>query len=155
MSHLAILEELKRKSMKLDKSVRERIVEAIAKALAERTEILLGVVFGGLLVEEKPIRDIDLAVYTGYSVSPDNLPVYVDELRGIVEEAVERETGLLKAVDIIVLEYAPPRLRAKALREGRVVVYRAPGLRGLLLLWARDELRGLERSRGYTRFSEK
>ena len=90
-------------------------------------EIILAVVFGGVLVEGKPIRDIDVAVYTGYVVKPSEWPIYVDELRTVLEKELHRGLGLRKAVDVVLLEYTPPRLRATILREGRVVIDRSRG----------------------------
>ena len=92
------------------------------------------------------MRDIDVAVYTGYRVSPDERPAYVAELRDTLEKELRRRLGILKAVDVVLLEYAPPRLKAVALRDGLVVVDRAPGLRGVLLLHALDDARVLDRA---------
>jgi len=98
-------------------------------------------------VEEKPIRDIDVAVYTGYVVKPSEWPIYVDELRTVLEKELHRGLGLRKAVDVVLLEYTPPRLRATILREGRVVIDRSPGTRALLLLHSLDDAKAIERTR--------
>ncbi len=60
-------------------------------------------------------------------------------------KTVVEETSILKHLDVVVLEYAPPRLRVEILGRGRVVVDRSPGLRALLLLHALDEVKALER----------
>ena len=147
MPRLAILEEAKRRSTRLTEGQREAVIRVVAEALERRPEVVLGIVFGGVLVPGKPVRDIDVAVYTGHRVGPGEWPVYVDELRAVLERELRRRLGLLKAVDVVLLEYAPPGLRAEILRWGRVVVDRSPGLRGVLLLHALDEARGLERTR--------
>ena len=144
MSRLAILEDAKRRSTRLTGEQREAVVRLVANVLSQRREVLLALVFGGILVEGKPIRDIDVAVYTGHRVAPSEWPAYIDELRSTLEKVVRSRLGLLKAVDVVLLEYAPPRLRAEILRKGLVVVNRSPGLRGLLLLHALDEARALE-----------
>ena len=145
MSRLAILEDAKRRSTRLDRGQREEVVRLIREVLGRRREVVLATVFGGILVDGKPVRDIDVAVYTGYSVSPDEWPAYVAELRDTLEKELRRRLGILKAVDIVLLEYAPPRLRAAALRDGLVVVDRAPGLRSVLLLHALDDVKALNR----------
>ena len=104
----------------------------------------MALAFGGILVEGKPIRDIDVAVYTGYHVSPEEWPYYAGELRDLLEAAVRSRLGLRKAVDVVVLEYAPPGLRAAILAGGRLLVNRRPGLRALLLLHSRDEERSIQ-----------
>ena len=147
MPRLAILEEAKRRSSRLTGEQREAAIRVVAEELGRRPEVVLGLVFGGVLVPGKPVRDIDVAVYTGHRVGPGEWPVYVDELRSELEKALRRRLGLVKAVDVVLLEYAPPLLRAEALRRGRVVVDRSPGLRGVLLLRALDEARGLARTR--------
>jgi predicted nucleotidyltransferase len=147
MSRLAILEEVRRRSSRLPQGLRERIIAVISEALGGREEIKLALVFGGLLVPGKPVRDIDVAVYTGYRVGPGEWPLYVDELRDLLLHVLRRRLGVEKAVDVVLLEYVPPGLRAAILRGGRVVVDREPGLRAVLLLQALDELRGLERAR--------
>ena len=145
MPRLAVLEEAKRKSSRLTREQREKAIKIIADLLSRQEEIVLALVFGGVLIEGKPIRDIDVAVYTGHRVAPDEWPVYVDELRVLLERELRARLGLLKAVDVVLLEYTPPRLRAKILAEGRVIVNRSPGIRGVLLLHALDEARFLER----------
>jgi len=140
MVKLSILEDLKKRSMMLSEEQRKAIESTVREVLSRRSEVKLALIFGGLLVPGKPVRDVDVAVYTGYTVSPRRWPVYVDELRTELEKALKRRLGLLKLVDVVVLEYAPPKLRVEILSKGKVVVEREPGLRGLLLLHAREEL---------------
>ena len=144
MVRLSQIEEAKRRSTRLSRGQRREALEAIRDALERRGEVLLALVFGGILVEGKPVRDIDVAVYTGYRVPPGEWPYYAGELRDALEAAVRSRLGLRKAVDVVVLEYAPPGLRAAILAGGRVLVNRRPGLRGLLLLHSRDEERSLQ-----------
>ncbi len=147
MPRLSFLEVQKRRSVRLSRGERREAIMVLRDALLERDEVVLALVFGGILVEDKPIRDIDVAVYTGYRVSPSEWPDYVEELRGLLEKRLKEKLGLVKAVDVVLLEYAPPRLRAKILSKGVVIVDRSPGIRGILLLHALDELRALSRSR--------
>ena len=130
--------------MRIDKETRKRAIEVISKFLAKREEVVLALIFGGFL-DERPVRDIDVAVYTDYKVSYEEWPAYVDELSSSLERKLKEELGLLKAVDVVLLEYLPPRVRAKALSEGLVILNRSPGLRGLLLLRTLEEINALRR----------
>ena len=147
MSKLAILEDVKRRSTWLSREQRVKIIQLIRDALASREEIILALVFGGILVDGKPVRDIDVAVYTGYRVLPDDWPAYVGGLRDMLEKRLSRQLGLVKAVDVVLLEYVQPRLRAEILRKGLVVLNRAPGIRAIMLLHAIDDVRALDVSR--------
>ena len=98
-------------------------------------------------MDDKPVRDIDVAVYTGYRVLPDDWPAYVGGLRNMLEKRLSRQLGLVKAVDVVLLEYVQPRLRAEILRKGLVVLNRAPGIRAVMLLHAIDDVRALDVSR--------
>ncbi len=146
MPRIAILEDTKRRSTRLTREQRERAIQVITNALRRRGEIILAMVFGGVLIEGKPIRDIDVAIYTGYRVKPSEWPIYVDELRTMLEKELYQDLGLRKAVDVVLLEYAPPRLRATILKEGRVIINRSPGLRALLLLHSLDDAKAMERT---------
>jgi len=144
MSKLAILEDAKRRSTWLTREQRVKIIQLIRDALASREEIILALVFGGILVDGKPVRDIDVAVYTGYKVLPDDWPAYVGEIRDMLEKKLSKQLGFVKAVDVVLLEYVQPRLRAAILRRGLVVLNRAPGIRGVMLLHAVDDVRALD-----------
>ncbi len=147
MSKLSILEDLKRRSTRLSDEERKQAIEVLAETLSQRKEVVLALVFGGVTEKDKPVRDIDIAIYTGYKVRPEEWPEYIDKLRTVLEKKLRSALGILKAVDLVLLEYAPSRLRAKALKKGIVLVDRAPGLRGLLLLHAQDEVKALDRLR--------
>ncbi len=123
--------------------VRERVLRVLREALLRRGEVRLALVFGGFLVPGKPVRDIDVAVYTGYRVPEEEMYLYMDELGEYIERVLRSALDLEKAVDVVLLEYAPPMLRAAVLRGGRVLVNREPGARTLLLLHALDDLQGL------------
>ena len=147
MPKLSILEDLKRRSTRISDKERKQAIEVLAETLFQREEVVLALVFGGLIRRDKPVRDIDVAIYTDYKVGPEEWPEYIDKLRTVLEKRLRGTLGILKAVDLVLLEYAPPRLRAKALKKGIVLVNRAPGLRGLLLLHAQDEVKALDRLR--------
>lgn len=144
MSRLAILEDAKRRSTRLSRDQRKKIIQLIRDTLVSREEVVLALVFGGILVDGKPVRDIDVAIYTGYRVSPDDWPAYVGEIRDMLEKRLNRLLGLVKAVDVVLLEYVQPRLRVAILRKGLVILDRAPGIRGVLLLHALDEMKALD-----------
>ena len=144
LARLSKVEEAKRRSTHLSRGQRREALEAIREVLERRGEVLLALACGGILVEGKPVRDIDVAVYTGYHVSPEEWPCYAGELRDLLEAAVRSRLGLRKAVDVVVLEYAPPGLRAAILAGGRLLANRRPGLRALLLLHSRDEEKSIQ-----------
>ncbi len=147
MPKLSILEDLKRRSTRLSDEERKQAIEVLAETLSQRKEVVLALVFGGVTEKDKPVRDIDIAIYTDYKVRPEEWPEYTDKLRTVLEKRLRGALGILKAVDLVLLEYAPSRLRAKALKKGIVLIDRAPGLRGLLLLHAQDEVKALDRLR--------
>ncbi|MCY0868391.1 MAG: nucleotidyltransferase domain-containing protein [Desulfurococcus sp.] len=99
---------------------KKRVVEVLSKALLERREVLLAVVFGGF-VKYSVFRDIDVAVFTGYKIPYSEVEAY--------EEELSRTLGPLVGipVDTIIVDYAPPWFRAKAL-EGVVLVEREVAL---------------------------
>lgn len=109
MSRLRILEEEKFLPKSMPWNEREKVLERLQKLLHEHQEILLAVVYGGF-VNSNIFRDVDIAVYTGYTISYDDEPVYVDELK----ESLEKETDL--PIDVQLLDYAPPAFRVVALR---------------------------------------
>ncbi len=125
---------------------RKRVLRAIRGYLEARGEVLLAVAHGGFVGREV-FRDVDLAVFTGGRVGYDDEPYYAYAL----SDEFSRLTGL--PVDVKLLDYAPPGFRIAALRGGIVLVSRLPGLRGILLLRAYDELRGLRRAASHTRGS--
>ncbi len=50
LSRIAMIEDLKKRSMVLAENLREKVVELVSKVLSQREEILLGIVFEGILV---------------------------------------------------------------------------------------------------------
>jgi len=144
MSRLARIREEMRRSIRIPREKREAVARVLAEVLSRHNEILLAALFGGITVEDKPVRDIDVAIYTGYGVDPGELPYYADKLRGELEKELEEKLGLRKAVDVVPLEMVPPALRVNALK-GRILVEWTPGLRGALLLHAYEEIRAMER----------
>ncbi len=147
MSRLTRIREDMRRSSKIPSELREGLAKTLAEALEKREEIVLALLFGGILRPGKPVRDIDVAIYTGHRVDPQEWPYYADQLCRELEEALRERLGLEKAVDIVVLEAAPPPLRLKAL-EGRILVCRVPGIRGPLKLHTAEELKALQRRLG-------
>ncbi|MEM1517306.1 MAG: hypothetical protein QXW88_07290, partial [Thermofilum sp.] len=85
MSRLRTLEEERRRPRSMPWEERRGVLELLQRLLYEREEVLLAVVHGGF-ASSNIFRDVDVAVYTGYAVSYDSEPVYVDELRETLEE---------------------------------------------------------------------
>ena len=118
---LRILEDKRRFEFhRLSPGERDRVVKALAKALSGREEIVLAVVFGGF-VKSEVFRDIDVAVFTRYTIPYDRVEVFEEELSKYLESIV----GL--PVDVRVIDYAPSWFRVRAL-NGVVLVERKPAL---------------------------
>ena len=118
---LRILEDKRRFTFhRLSPSERDKIIKALAKALSGRGEVVLAVVFGGF-VESEVFRDVDVAVFTGYTVPYDRVEVFEEELSRYLESIV----GL--PVDVRVIDYAPSWFRVRAL-NGVVLVEKEPAL---------------------------
>ena len=112
-------------------SLRQRMaaIAAASRILCSRGEVLLAVVYGGVL-EERPIRDLDVAVL----LRPDaDRLLVIEELR----DEIERASGL--PVDIVDLSWAPPSHAYTALATGVVLVEREPGLAARLRLRLKEE----------------
>ncbi|RLE99163.1 MAG: sugar transporter [Thermoprotei archaeon] len=144
MSRLRILEERDRAPKRMAVEERRRLLEKVAEALKERTELLLAVAHGGF-IEAPVFRDLDLAVYTGGRVPPGEWFMYADDL----EEELRGVVGF--AVDVQVLDYAPPSFRYSALARGVVLLERVPGLRAILLAHALEELQAFKLRRALLR----
>jgi len=115
---------------------RGRIVRLLSKALSSRREVLLAVVFGGF-VKDKLFRDIDVAVFTGYTIPYVEVGVYEEDLSRQLESLVKLP------VDARVIDYAPPWFRLKAL-EGIVLVEKEYALAARLKFKARQEIEDLK-----------
>ncbi|MEM3982786.1 MAG: hypothetical protein QXO02_07640 [Thermofilaceae archaeon] len=139
MSKLRTLEEERRRPRSMPWGERRKVLELLRGLLQERGEVLLAVVHGGF-ASSNIFRDVDVAVYTGYAVSYDSEPVYVDELR----ESLEERVGL--PIDVQLLDYAPPSFRLAALR-GILLFEKTCGLRATLRLHAAEELEALQLKR--------
>ncbi len=114
---------------KLPRHEKEKILEKLRQLLTSRDEIVLAVVYGSFL-EDKPFRDIDIAVYIGRDVD-----VLGYELE--LEEELSRHLGL--PVDVRVIDEAPPWFVKKVLGKGKVVISRLPFAAERLYLKALDE----------------
>ncbi len=121
---------------------RERILYKLRRVLEGEEGVRLAVVHGGF-ISSRIFRDIDVAVLL--AIPEENRLDYVEELR----EKMERETGI--AVDIQVLNNAPPKFAYKALSNCRILVERNPGLAASLRLRLMDDAAKLSRARPRTR----
>ncbi|MHA1616332.1 MAG: nucleotidyltransferase domain-containing protein [Candidatus Njordarchaeales archaeon] len=115
---------------------KNRVIKLLLKALREREEVLLAVVFGGF-VKSRIFRDIDIAVFTGYTIPYNKVEEYEEELSRNLEKLV----GL--PVDVRVIDYAPPWFRVKAL-EGIVLVEKEPALATRLKFKSRQEIEDIK-----------
>ncbi len=83
-------------------------------------------------------RDIDIAVYFSSYLFREDV---IEELR----DNLERRLNI--AIDIQILNYAPPGFIVKALKNGSILSEKIPGLRAILLIHMIEELRRLSRPR--------
>ena len=141
--------ERKKRPLNLPWGERERILRVLKEALKGRGEVALATVFGSILREDTAVRDIDVAVHTLYRVGFDRWPYYKAELEEWLEERLYHATGLLKKVDVLVLEYAPYPLVLEALR-GRTLFEKTPGLAKMALTKAIEERQAMEIKPGST-----
>ncbi|MHA1609459.1 MAG: nucleotidyltransferase domain-containing protein [Candidatus Njordarchaeales archaeon] len=120
----------------LDPKEKEKVVKLLLKALKGRKEVLLAVVFGGF-VKSSIFRDIDIAVFTGYTIPYNKVEEYEEELSRNLEKLVELP------VDVRVIDYAPPWFRIKAL-EGIVLVEKEPALAARLKFKSQQEIEDIK-----------
>ncbi len=130
---LRILEDKRKFEFhKLSRKEKDRIIKLLSEALNRKEEIVLAVVFGGF-VESEIFRDINIAVFTGYSISYDKVEEYEEKLSGELESIVKLP------VDVRIIDYAPSWFRVKAL-NGIVLVERQPALAARLRFKAQQEI---------------
>ena len=99
---------------------RHQLIESLRQQLYARPEILEAYLFGSLARgQAQSHSDVDVAVY----VDPDRLPDspfgYAAELTAALETALRSN-----AVDVVVLNQAPPLLYHRVLRDGVRVMTR-------------------------------
>ena len=115
-----MIEESRRKTKILSNYEKREIIELLKEAFNNIDEVSLTIIHGGF-IECRVFRDIDIAVYLS------SIPLREDVLEE-VREALEKKLDI--AIDIQVLNYAPPRFIVKALKNGFIIVEKVPGLRG-------------------------
>ena len=135
--------ERKKRPLNLPWGEREGVLRVLEEALRGREEVALAIVYGSFLQESMAFRDIDVAVHTLYRVDYDRWPYYKAELEEWLEERLYHAKGLLKKVDVLVLEYAPYPLVLEALR-GRALFEKTPGLAKMVLKKAIEERQAIE-----------
>jgi len=121
---------------RLDSKEKNKVTRLLSRALKERKEVLLAVIFGGF-VKSEIFRDVDIAVFTGYTIPYDKVEEYEEKLTRNLEGLV----GL--PIDVRVIDYAPPWFRMKAL-EGLVLVEREPALVVRLKFKSQQEIEDLK-----------
>jgi predicted nucleotidyltransferase len=143
MLRLRILEEARRRPKTIPRDVRGKILGIIAERLGAREEVELVVVFGGF-IESGVFRDMDIALYTSHMVDVDEAPAYVDTVR----DELEKVAGM--GVDILLLEYTPPRLINRLLSRGRIIVEKKTGISSILRIHAIEEMSRLRKLNVYS-----
>lgn len=119
---------------------RFELTDKIRVILASNPDVKLAVVYGSFLDQEL-FRDVDIAVYTGFKIPPEEAYVFQDELSKTVGEKVNVK------VDVRLIDYAPPWFKLTAL-SGLLLFEREYGLRSRLKFKALQELKSLKIKRG-------
>lgn len=135
MSLRRLEEKKKFKFYKLKSEEKWRIIKLLSEALRERKEILIAALFGSFLNFEM-FRDIDIAIFTGYKIPYNKVEAYEEEL----SRNLELIAGI--PIDIVVIDYAPPQFRIKAL-DGTILVEREPALSLRLQFKSHQEIKDL------------
>ena len=108
----------------------------LAEALSKRREVLLAVIYGGF-VKSEVFRDIDITIFTGYSIPYNKVESYEEELSRNLESIVKLP------IDGKVIDYAPSWFRMRAL-DGIILVKRQFALAVRLKFKALQEVKDLE-----------
>ena len=145
MSKLRILEEMRRRPRYLPWDVRKDIIAKISNLLRDEKEIIIAVVHGGF-ISSKIFRDIDIAVYLGHKLPFIDAISYIDKLKDALEESLNIDIAL----DIQLLDYAPPAFVYKVLSTGQIIVERVSGLASVLKIHAFEDVKRLKKLRGYS-----
>ncbi len=132
-----MIEESRRKTKILSVHEKREIIKLLKEAFNNIDEVSLAIIHGGF-IECRVFRDIDIALYLSC------VPLREDVLEE-VREALEKKLDI--AIDIQILNYAPPRFIVKALKNGLIIVEKVPGFRGILFIHALEELNRLKRPR--------
>lgn len=114
---------------KLSPEEKIKVLEKLRKLMEQHEEVLLVVVYGSFL-KNYPFRDIDVAVYVVGEVDPLDYKLKLDS---------ELSDEISYPVDSKVLNEAPPWFVRKVLREGEVLLEKAPLIVEKLYLKALDE----------------
>ncbi|RLG78307.1 MAG: nucleotidyltransferase domain-containing protein [Thermoprotei archaeon] len=134
---LRILEDKRKFEFhKLTCEEKNKVIKLLSRILSNRREILLAVIFGGF-VKHKIFRDVDIAVFTGYTIPYDKVELYEEELSENLESIIKLP------VDVRVIDYAPSWFRIKAL-DGIVLVEREPALIVRLKFKAHQEIEDIK-----------
>ena len=130
---LRILEEKRKfEYHRLQPKEKDQIVKTIHQALKNRREIMIAVIFGGFL-KDKAFRDIDIAIYTNHKVPYEKVEQYQEKLSQTLEQLAKLP------IDVVVIDYAPPWFKAKAL-NGITIIEREVALTARLKFKSRQEV---------------
>ncbi len=106
----------------MDAQPTDRIVAVLTARLTARPEVLEGYLFGSCARgEAQPHSDVDVAVYIDPVQAPSSPFGYAAELTSDLMRALGSD-----AVDVVVLNDAPPLLYHRVLRDGVRLLAREP-----------------------------
>ena len=112
--------------------------QRLIDVFSARTDVTAAYLFGSAARgTARPTSDVDIAV-----LFETPQPPTLDAPRFVIEGELERALG--KPVDLVVLNDAPVDLRIRVLRDGRLLVDRAPAARIAFEVRTRNEAFDLE-----------
>lgn len=105
------------------------VASKLEKTLSKYSEVLLAIIYGSFL-RDRPLRDIDIAVYVSEGVDSLDYKFKLDR---------ELSEKLGYPIDVRVLNDAPPWFVLEVLENGKILIDRVPGLVEKLYKKALDE----------------
>ena len=108
-------------------------ITGVVSVVSQNKEVILF----KMVIISRFIIDIDIAIFTGYSIPYDKVELYEEELSRSLESIVKFP------IDVKVVDYAPAWFRVKAL-EGVVLVERQHALAARLRFKAQQEITDLK-----------
>jgi len=132
----AIEEKRKFEYHRLSQEEKKKIMKIIAKEIEKFPEVIAAVIFGGF-IESELFRDIDIAIFTGYKISYNDVEAFEEKLSNKLEEIVKIP------IDVKIIDYAPSWFKVNAL-SGKKIVEREAAIVARLKFKALQEIEDIK-----------
>jgi len=132
----AIEEKRKFEYHRLSQEEKKKIMKVIAKEIEKFPEVIAAVIFGGF-IESELFRDIDIAIFTGYKISYNDVEAFEEKLSNKLEEIVKIP------IDVKIIDYAPSWFKVNAL-SGKKIVEREGAIVARLKFKALQEIEDIK-----------